>query len=547
MQERAASDPIERLYAVSQQIAAAPHFDGMLQAIIDTFSGEDSAASISPVSTDAIIISWTRDYRRLTILANWDRRDEYDLKNRTFDLFSYTVLNRLGHEPIIVNDIDHIDPNLPLDVQCLRDLNLCSFVLLPLVIRGKNLGVILAGSRRSNVFSLADVRSYQIIASQAGFALMRYIAEQMHGDVLNFLQKERDLLEAILETTNDAILVVDTARNILATNLQFEAFFQLARNEIINHTIDQVVKAIQDSNISTKLATILLTLGSDMNQTVGGEINIVLPSKGQRVLVWYSTLVHTSDFTHVGRLFVFRDATQEREIDQMKTQFVSLVSHELRTPLASVKGFTDFILDGDAGEISDTVRQYLMIVQTNTSRLMTLINDIIDITRVESGRIELRRDWHTIESLINASMLLMQTMLTERQQTLTIEIAPDLPAVWADRERITQVINNLLSNASKYTDKGNALRIEAKLESDNKTVIIGVHDTGMGIPDADQERIFERFYRTHEATRNQIAGSGLGLAIVKSLVDLHGGTVWVDSRVGKGSSFYFSLPQVKQP
>src|SRR5262249_49698382 len=235
--------------------------------------------------------------------------------------------------------------------------------------------------------------------------------------IQNALQKERDLLEAILEATNDAIIMIDTSRQIVAANLQFEVFFQLPRYELVNRTIDELVQHINArEDLPGNLANLLLTFVGDSYQSAAGDFEMTMQER--RVLVWYSTAVQANDGTRVGRLFVFRDATHEREGDRMKTEFGSPGSHELRTPLTSTKGFTDFILDGDAGRIEQTVREYLNIVKFNADRLLSLINDILDITRIEAGRVELRREMHSIQGLVDASMMSVRSMVQEREQRL---------------------------------------------------------------------------------------------------------------------------------
>jgi PAS domain S-box-containing protein len=375
--------------------------------------------------------------------------------------------------------------------------------------------------------------------------------------IQNALQKERDLLEAILEATNDAIIMIDTSRQIVAANLQFEVFFQLPRFELVNRTVDELVEHINArEDLPGNLANLLLTFVGDSNQSAAGDFEMIRQER--HILIWYSSAVQANDGTLVGRLFVFRDATHEREVDRMKTEFVSLVSHELRTPLTSIKGFTDFILDGDAGPIETTVREYLNIVKFNADRLLSLINDILDITRIEAGRGELRREMQPIKLLIDASMMSVRSMIQEREQRLTFTLEPDVPPIWVDRNRIVQVMTNLISNASKYTPRGGTLRIEARmLKADSEpvknmpdnvavpSILMGIHDSGMGISPKDQPFIFTRFYRTERATEEQIMGTGLGLAIVKSLVELHGGHVWVVSEVDHGASFYFTIPLVE--
>jgi signal transduction histidine kinase len=239
----------------------------------------------------------------------------------------------------------------------------------------------------------------------------------------------------------------------------------------------------------------------------------------------------------------------------MKTEFVSLVSHELRTPMTSVRGFTDLLLEGDAGPLDARVHEYLEIIKVNADRLISLINDVLDITRLEAGHVELRRDLYSIAAIIDAIVQTMYPLIESRKQCLVVRVAPSLPPVWVDLERMTQIISNLVGNASKYTPNDGEITIEARL-IDNPddlavgapgnvflpAVLVSVHDTGIGIAPQEQAHLFTRFYRTEQASRRQISGTGLGLTIVKSFVELHGGHVWVHSEIEHGSSFYFTIP-----
>jgi signal transduction histidine kinase len=395
----------------------------------------------------------------------------------------------------------------------------------------------------------------KMLADQAGATLARLAAEQRTKYQIGFLQTERDLFESILESTTDAILMVDhRTRTVLTANLQFETFFRLPRYQIIKQDMDSVSTIINArGDFPPELGNILLTFSNNEHDSAAGDFEVLTPQR--RTLVWYSSPVHAPDFQLIGRLFVFRDATAEREVDRTKNEFVSLVSHELRTPLSAIIGFTDLMIDGSLGEISHNILENIFIIRQNAERLIRVINDILDLTRLEAGRLDLRQDFHQLGSMIDSVHLMIHPMLLEHDQSVTISLERDLPPVWVDRDRIIQVFTNLLSNASKYSGDGATIFVEARLITPNDLpipgrnkpivrpeVLIGVHDNGMGITQNEQEKLFTRFFRTEQVTKSQIAGTGLGLTIVKSFVELHGGEVWVYSEPGRGASFYFTLP-----
>ena len=235
--------------------------------------------------------------------------------------------------------------------------------------------------------------------------------------------------------------------------------------------------------------------------------------------------------------------TQERELDRMKTEFVSQVSHELRTPLTAIKGFTEVLLGGEAGPVNPEQIEFLDIVKTNVDRLVALIDDLLDIARIEGGRIELQLRPIDLHFVIDEVVTTMRPLIEGKRQELTVEIPPDLPLARGDHDRLVQVLTNLLSNAYKYTPAGGSLRMTA--ESCEETLRVAIHDSGIGISAEDQQRLFTRFYRVDSSLSREAGGTGLGLAIVRSIVELHGGTVEVESTPGVGSTFAFTLSAIR--
>jgi signal transduction histidine kinase len=239
-------------------------------------------------------------------------------------------------------------------------------------------------------------------------------------------------------------------------------------------------------------------------------------------------------------VIVFRDVTREREIAQAKNEFVSVVAHELRTPMTSIKGYTDLILQGALGEVNSKQRHFLEIVKTNVDRLSELIGDLLDTARIEAGRVRLEIEPVQVASIVGEVCDSLAETIRERGLELTIEAAPEIPAVQADRNRLIQILMNLLSNAYRYTPSGGSITVS--VQSTDDAVLVQVTDTGIGIAPEDQEKIFERFYRVDHELVNQQAGTGLGLPIARSLVELHGGRLWLESEFGAGSTFSFTLP-----
>ena len=249
---------------------------------------------------------------------------------------------------------------------------------------------------------------------------------------------------------------------------------------------------------------------------------------------------------------MLRNVTREREVDRMKSEFVSLVSHELRTPLTSIKGYIDLLLDGDAGELTGEQRGYLDIVKDNADRLIALINDLLNVSRIESGKIELQRGPLDLARLIHGVADSLRPSIEAKGQHLTLSLAGGhesspggrdgtlLPAVLADADRVTQILTNLLSNAYKYTPVGGSISVRACTQGDH--VRVDVQDTGIGLSTEEQAQLFTRFFRARNQTTQEVGGTGLGLSIARSLVEMQGGKITVSSAPGQGSTFSFTLP-----
>lgn len=267
---------------------------------------------------------------------------------------------------------------------------------------------------------------------------------------------------------------------------------------------------------------------------------LTLSEPAHRILRIRTNPVIDANGNYIGCVKSLHDITAEREINQMKNEFVSTVSHELRTPLTSIKGYVDLILDGEAGEINEIQREFLEIVKQNGDRLVALINDLLDISRIESGRIHLKIQPIDVDDAIAGAIDTFKAVLDQTQMAVDVQVAKGLPHAAGDRDRVGQVLINLVSNAIKYSPGGGQVTVKAR-QRDNQ-VVMSVSDTGIGISKEDQEQLFSKFYRVDSSLTRDIGGTGLGLSICKTIIELLGGQIWVESAVGKGSTFSFSLP-----
>lgn len=368
---------------------------------------------------------------------------------------------------------------------------------------------------------------------------------------------ERDRLSAAIQSSTDAIIMFDLERRLTLVNQAWVTLFGITEHDLIGLTDQQILEQI--THVFHQPGEVLIVLNqlfdSPQNEASG---EVIIRSPEYHNLVWYSVPVRTRAGSSLGRLMIFRDVTRERKADQIKAEFVSTVSHELRTPLTAIKGFTDMIIEGDAGPITADVREYMEIVQSSADRLVAITNDILETSRIEAGQVTLNAEPLDLTETICLTADAIRPLLAGKQQSLSIDLPRDLPMVSADSSRLTQVLTNLLSNAHKYTPSQGHIRVHSYLAADRDArqpasaeancawIVVSVADNGIGIAPHDQEQLFTRFYRVNNPVALRAGGTGLGLSITRSLVELHGGRIWYQSQPGGGSCFCFSLPIQQQ-
>jgi len=241
---------------------------------------------------------------------------------------------------------------------------------------------------------------------------------------------------------------------------------------------------------------------------------------------------------------VFRDITEAKEIDRMKTELISNVSHELRTPLTTIKEGISLVVDGSLGPINADQKAALAIAKQDIDRLARLINDLLDISKIEAGRMELKKSSVDISSLAEEVLFSFQNQAGKKHIQLKTRLKRGLPPLYIDPDKISQVLANLISNGIKFTPENGSITLGVK--DKGKEVEISMADTGVGISQDNMARLFDRFSQFNRVYGPGERGTGLGLAISKEIVEMHGGLIWVESEVGKGSTFTFSLPQMSQ-
>ncbi len=425
-----------------------------------------------------------------------------------------------------------------------------SVIAVPLIIGEEVIGAVMAFHRHVGYFTQDHLNLMQAIGTQVSVAinnaqlyeLIRDQAERL-GGMLRVQQVEASRQQAILEAVADGVLVTDAGNMITFVNPSAERLLGLESRQIVGRSLEQFV-GLFGKAAQAWMNTIRAWSEDPSTYQVGDTYAEQLTlDNGRVILVHLAPVIWRNDF--LGTVSVFRDITHEVEVDRLKSEFVATVSHELRTPMTSIKGYVDLLLMGAAGALSENQVHFLEIVRANTERLSVLVNDLLDISRIEAGRISLSfqpLDLRVIAEDVIAD-LVRRSQEENKPMAISLDAPADLPAVRGDPERVRQILDNLVSNAYHYTPANGKINI-ALHRLDEDQVQIDVQDNGIGIPPADQERIFERFFRGENPLVLATPGTGLGLSIVQQLVQMHGGRIWVASTgiPGEGSTFSFTLP-----
>ena len=341
------------------------------------------------------------------------------------------------------------------------------------------------------------------------------------------LQRQRTA--AIIDSVSEGIVVVDSAGNVTDINPSAARMFETSIADSCERPASNL-----GFFTSEELADII-------ERAQGGAVQPVVRRRGNRVLSAAVSILQGDDSEiSPGLVWVLRDVTELAQIDEMKSEFISIVSHELRTPLTAIKGFTDLILEGEVGEISEQQREFLEIVQSNSDRLVALINDMLDISRIESGRISLNPEAVAIPAAVEHAVTALRPLIEDKGLRVQTELVEEPAEVVADSARLQQILTNLISNACKYTLAGGWITVRS--EALEGQIAISVSDTGIGIPPEALPHIFSKFYRVDQPQTRDVGGTGLGLAITKSLVEMHGGKIAIASRAGVGTTVRFTLP-----
>ena len=577
------------LFQTSQRLQKAAGEEELMQETLDSCK---SAVPLNSISIQLFGEETGQAYvQQVAHLADADQPSVED--GTRFPGVLYPFFDLLQSAQTVVSNHAEDDDRLSGMVRpILADLSIASMVAVPLRVRGENIGILQAVRRLANPFSHSEVRFLETVGGQLSVALDNY-------RLLDQTQRRAQQLEIAAEVSRLATSTLETGTLLSrAVNLLRErfGFYHTAIYLLDDQGKYAVIReATGQPGLQLKEAKHSIGVGSRTiigQVTEGGKAYAALDTSKDPFYRAYPNLPETRTQLalplkigdrmlgaldiHVSRVNAFspadisvlqsladqvavaldnarafdveREALKEmREVDRLKTQFLANMSHELRTPLNSIIGFSRVILKGIDGPITDLQNQDLTAIHNAGQHLLGLINDILDISRIDAGKMELAFEEVDLRNLIQSVASTALGLIHDKPIRLTQYIPDDLPLARADPIRTRQVMLNLLSNAAKFTESGSIV-IEAKLQTspDNfPEIAISVSDTGSGIPADHFPKLFQEFSQVDASPTRRTGGTGLGLSICKRLVEMHGGRIWVDSILGKGSTFYFTVPALQ--
>ncbi len=406
---------------------------------------------------------------------------------------------------------------------------------IPLLFEDELLGLIYL-FRGEYAFTQMDTQLLQGFANQAAVAVR-------NAKLYHQLENERSRLATIIENSANGIMILDDQQRVLVINQTLAAMLDIVPADAVGQPYHEVLAL--DGVVGDDLSE-----ASDLESFFYGdnlrcEGDLARPGGRRLTLTVTFTPIRNEEDRLVNIVVNVYDITRFREEEEIKSTFTSIISHELKTPVALIKGYAQTLAREDAEWDITTARQGLEIIEEEADRLESLINNLLDASRIQASGLRLDFSDVNVELLAEKVAAAFRTQTTAHR--IELDFAQALPLIWGDEERLRQVLNNLMGNSIKYSPEGGTIRIggwieDAPYDDDSQRVVIFVADNGIGIPADELPHIFESFYRVDSTLRRSTAGAGLGLFLCNAIAEAHGGEIWVRSEVGRGTTFFLALP-----
>lgn len=540
-------DRLDTLYQITSELARTLDMDQLLERSLSMVSkavgADDGVILLSDPATDAL-------YSRKWINPSNIITQEESMRTHPAEgLANWLIYHDDTAEGVVV--VDDLNDEAYWDERG-RKTGLRSALAVRLENNEDPMGVMVLLSDQPGAFTETHLKLLVPAATQVAAAinsadlykLIRDQAEKM-GRVMRSEQEEAQKHSAIVEGITDGVMLVDSNGKIVLFNAAAERILNVRRYEVMDQPLSRFsgIYGATASYWPQLLNDWSDTMDSDEDQLVTERVEI-----GSRIINTQLSPVYIGDL-FLGMVAVFRDVTKDVEADRAKSKFIENVSHEFRTPLTPIKGYTDILLMTSDDSLDETKRKMIETIRANTERLVTLVDDVLRISKLESGEDDLHFVMVDVGEMIPVVVGEIQQEPRIRKKTLTthLDIEPQLPSIRADREKIRAVLYNIIDNAYKYTESGGTIRVNAQRSQDHETILVTVQDTGVGIAEEFQAVMWNRFERYDQhAVELDVAGTGLGLSLAKEVVNLHNGDIWFESELGVGTTFFIRLP-MEQP
>lgn len=363
-------------------------------------------------------------------------------------------------------------------------------------------------------------------------------------DRLNSTEEAKNRAEAILLSVGEGVFAVNLKGEIIIFNKSAERLLGFNRNQVLNQRYDNLLQFVNSKTREDYGPFINQVLLEGKEITLPSDTVLVTAEQTEIPVAVNSSPIRNQKGIIVGGIVVFRDITHEKEIEEIRTDLISIASHQLRTPLSEIKGLISLLDDNVAGPLNSKQKEYMKLLTVANERMINLVNDLLNISRIEQGRLQLNFQPVNLGNLTADVEKSLQLRASEHKQKFYLTLDPNLPNVLADPEKTKEIISNLMENALKYTFDGGT--ITTRVTANDAGVWVLIKDSGVGIPKNRQKDLFQKFSRIENPLSRLTTGTGLGLYAVKQLVEKQKGNVWFESAEGKGSTFGFVLPRLNK-
>ncbi len=510
---------LSTLYAVSLKFASTLDEAEMVDILLE------NAREI--VSCDAIAVSLLETPERLSVKANSGLDDAGMALLAADDEGNPLYVSASAVLPVTLRDPGE-DPRF---AAFLNGLGFTSMIAVPLYASSSVIGVLCCLSGKSEAFDDDSARILLTLSSEAAIALEK-------AALYRTTLQDKAKIETIINSLTDGLMVLDQEGRLVLANPFISRIMDIEVDDYGAYLPDLLERS--PYGVEFKEIPCREALREVLSEGRNVKNEMVLGTEPPTVFQVFWVPLADADGRVWGAVILLHDITDFVELDRMKSEFISIVSHELKTPLTSIRGFVRLLAAERVGPVTEKQRHYLEVVLKQTESLTMLINDLLDLSKIEAGIIEVRHDMIRLGDVIRGVAQQLDNVAQEKGISLQVEIPDSLPAVDGDGERLGQVFMNLIHNAIKFTPEGGEVRIKASRMGED--CLVKVCDNGIGISAQDLPRIFDKFYQVDSSTTRQQSGTGLGLAITRQLITAHDGEIWVNSTRGKGTTFSITLP-----